>query len=197
MTILALAADDPELFGDRVAGVVLIATSAGPVGIPTLGVLPGAAAYLAAGQAASMLEPAIRLLRRLPTSVAMTHELIRRFGFASHVPNPVVELVAETMLDTAMAVVADVLPRFGSYNQLAALGALRRVPTAVLVGDRDAITPVSCARQIADALPSAQLLIVPQAGHLVMLERPVLVNEALRAMTGGVRSRPTQPARSA
>jgi pimeloyl-ACP methyl ester carboxylesterase len=182
MTIMALAAEHPELFGDRVAGVVLVATSAGPVGIPSRGVLPCAAAYRAVGQAATTLEPAIRLLRRLPGNGTMVRELIRRFGFASQVSASVLDMVLEMLLAIPMKVVADVLPGFRSHDKLVALQALRSVSTLVLVGERDAITPPSCSRQIAAAVPGADLVVVPNAGHILMLERPVLVNEWLRAM---------------
>jgi pimeloyl-ACP methyl ester carboxylesterase len=182
MTIMALAAEHPELFGERVVGVVLVATSAGPVGVPSLGVLPGAAAYRALGQAAGALEPALRLVRRLPATAPLARRVIGRFGFASRVSGRVLDLVAETLRGGPPRVVADVLPGFGAHDRLVALAALRRVCTLVLVGARDAICPPGCARRIAAAVPGADLVVVPNAGHLLMLERPVLVNEWLRAM---------------
>jgi len=182
MTIMALAAEHPELFGERVLGVVLIATSADPVGISCLGLLPGAAAYRAAGQAATALEPAIRLLLRLPGNALVLRELIRRLGFASQVSESVLDMVVEMMSAIPIKVLADVLPCFRSHDKLVALDALRRVSTLVLVGERDAITPPRYSQRIAVAVPGADLVVVPNAGHILMLERPGLVNEWLRAM---------------
>ncbi|PZU71780.1 alpha/beta fold hydrolase [Brevundimonas sp.] len=54
-----------------------------------------------------------------------------------------------------------------------------RVPTLVLVGDRDPLTPPIRAREMADALPDAQLVIVPGCGHASTLEQPDAVNAAL------------------
>lgn len=54
-----------------------------------------------------------------------------------------------------------------------------RVPTLVLVGDRDPLTPPIRAREMADALPDAQLVIVPDCGHASTLEQPAAVNAAL------------------
>ncbi len=54
-----------------------------------------------------------------------------------------------------------------------------RVPTLVLVGDRDPLTPPIRAREMADALPDAQLVIVPDCGHASTLEQPDAVNAAL------------------
>jgi pimeloyl-ACP methyl ester carboxylesterase len=56
-----------------------------------------------------------------------------------------------------------------------------RVPTLVLVGHDDALTPVQLAREIAGAIPGARLEIVPDCGHLSTLERPEAVGRALRA----------------
>lgn len=53
-------------------------------------------------------------------------------------------------------------------------------PTLVVVGDEDTETPPSYAQAIADGIPGARLVMVPGAGHLVNLEAPAAVNDALR-----------------
>ena len=68
-----------------------------------------------------------------------------------------------------------------------------RVPTLVLVGAEDQITPPEVAREMADAIPGASLAVVPGAGHLSSLEEPDLVSRALadwldRTGEGGTRS---------
>lgn len=55
-----------------------------------------------------------------------------------------------------------------------------RVPTLVLVGDRDALTPPELAREMADGIDGASLVVVPHSGHLSTLERPEAVTQALR-----------------
>jgi pimeloyl-ACP methyl ester carboxylesterase len=60
------------------------------------------------------------------------------------------------------------------------LGAIH-CPTLVLVGNEDALTPVSAARTIADGIVGAKLDIVQDCGHLSTMERPIAVTEALRA----------------
>jgi pimeloyl-ACP methyl ester carboxylesterase len=54
------------------------------------------------------------------------------------------------------------------------------VPTLVLVGRRDTVTPPTEAEAIAQAIPGARLAIVPGAGHLANLEEPGAFNAALR-----------------
>jgi pimeloyl-ACP methyl ester carboxylesterase len=49
------------------------------------------------------------------------------------------------------------------------------MPTLVLCGATDSVCPVDRHREIADAMPAAELVIVPDAGHLVLLEAPAEV----------------------
>ena len=53
------------------------------------------------------------------------------------------------------------------------------VPTLVLVGAEDLITPPDMAREMSDAITGASLAVVPGAGHLSSLEEPDLVSRAL------------------
>lgn len=54
-----------------------------------------------------------------------------------------------------------------------------RVPTLVLVGSDDALTPVAESILMANAIPDAQLEVIPNAGHLSNLEQPKAFNRAL------------------
>lgn len=54
------------------------------------------------------------------------------------------------------------------------------VPTLVLVGEEDTLTPPSDAAAMAGAIPGARLVTIPKAGHLSPLENPRAVNAALR-----------------
>jgi pimeloyl-ACP methyl ester carboxylesterase len=55
------------------------------------------------------------------------------------------------------------------------------VPTAVVVGEEDEITPLELAKVMSDAIPNATLSIIPGAGHLANLEAPTAFETALRA----------------
>ena len=54
-----------------------------------------------------------------------------------------------------------------------------RVPTLVLVGEEDAITPPAEAEAMASEIHGSQLVVVPRAGHLASLEQPEAVNAAV------------------
>jgi pimeloyl-ACP methyl ester carboxylesterase len=60
------------------------------------------------------------------------------------------------------------------------LGAIR-CPTLVIVGDRDVITPLERAREIAGVIPNSRIEIIAACGHLSTLERPGAVTDCLRA----------------
>jgi len=79
-------------------------------------------------------------------------------------------------------VVAEFYPAICLHDKLAALAALEGVPTLVLTGTKDLLTPPGHSAAIAEALPGAELVLIPDAGHLVMLERPDLVNTHLAAL---------------
>jgi pimeloyl-ACP methyl ester carboxylesterase len=54
------------------------------------------------------------------------------------------------------------------------------IPTLVLVGEGDAITPPEIARAMADMIEWASLVVVPESGHLSTLEQPERVTQALK-----------------
>lgn len=53
------------------------------------------------------------------------------------------------------------------------------VPTLVMVGDMDALTPVDRAQEIVGKISGAKLVVVPECGHLSTIEQPREVSSAL------------------
>jgi pimeloyl-ACP methyl ester carboxylesterase len=60
------------------------------------------------------------------------------------------------------------------------------VPTTVVVGSEDELTPVSDARVIAELVPDAELVVVDRAAHLPNLEQPAIFDRALSRLLGRV-----------
>jgi pimeloyl-ACP methyl ester carboxylesterase len=54
-----------------------------------------------------------------------------------------------------------------------------KTPTLVIVGKEDIPTPVAKAERIAERIPGAKLVIIPDAGHLCTVEEPEAVNKAI------------------
>jgi pimeloyl-ACP methyl ester carboxylesterase len=183
MTIMALADQHPEMFGSRVTGVALIATSVGGLGALTLG-LPGLP-----GRFIDVLAPAtVALLARAPAVVdsgrrvggALGFAVTRRTAFGTRAPAAYVEFTDQMLQSTPIDVVADFLPGFDSYDKVAALVSLSHVQTLILCGSQDKMTPVRHSRETAERLPTAEFCEIEGAGHMVILERHDEVNRSLR-----------------
>ena len=56
----------------------------------------------------------------------------------------------------------------------------------LILGDQDVMTKPSAADPITQAAPDAKTVIVEGAGHMLMVERPDVVNEALVEFLRGV-----------
>jgi 3-oxoadipate enol-lactonase len=73
----------------------------------------------------------------------------------------------------------------GAYNWTADLGRLQ-VPTLILQGLDDALTPPGGSVKMSRVLPRARLLFIPDCGHVVPEEKPELFTQALLAFLAGV-----------
>jgi pimeloyl-ACP methyl ester carboxylesterase len=56
-----------------------------------------------------------------------------------------------------------------------------KVPTLIIVGDKDAITPPDAAREMHQAIAGSELAVIKDAGHMALVEQPEQVNAVLRA----------------
>ena len=61
-----------------------------------------------------------------------------------------------------------------------------RVPTLVVVGEHDALTPVSDAQAMHDGIPGSTLEVIPGAGHMSNMEAPEAFNRVLLGFLAGV-----------
>ena len=187
MSILALARQRPELFGDRVVGAFLLATSAGglvdtgPLGFAVkvmrrLRLLP---LYLWLLQ---MWAPVLERFRRRGTVVG--RRAIRRLLFGQDDADPAsVRMVQNLLEETPLPVTMAFYATFLEHDETAALEVLRRVPVTVVAATHDRLTPVGHGRRIAEIIGAgADLVVVPGAGHSVNLTRTRIVDDALTAL---------------
>jgi pimeloyl-ACP methyl ester carboxylesterase len=54
-----------------------------------------------------------------------------------------------------------------------------KVPTLILVGNNDQLTPVKWSQYLANNIPTSTLQIIKDAGHFVMTEQPSQLNKAI------------------
>lgn len=191
MTVLAYAEQHPEDFGPRVRGVALIATSAGGL---TTDVVLGLPPALSRGLW-RMTPGVVNGLMRQKEFVEWTRQMgsdlglvvTRHYSFGSPVTPDLAEFVHDMIWATPVEVLSDFLPTLDTHDKHAALRALSRVETAVMVGEKDLMTPPSHSEAIVDDLPGVELVRIPDSGHMVMMERFPDVNDQLRALVARVR----------
>lgn len=183
MAIMALAQQYPEMFTARVRGVVFMSTSAGKMDEVNLGVpdflarfgRPLVPVILGSGKLTS---GAIDSLRRASTDMAWL--LTRRYGFGGGTPSPsVVSYVERMNSTTGTEVVARYLRAIFTHARYPALEALKQTQVLVICGEKDMLTPLSHSEEICRVLPDAEMVVVPDAGHVPMLEFPDVVDAAL------------------
>jgi pimeloyl-ACP methyl ester carboxylesterase len=185
MTVMALADRHPELFGDKIKGVALISTSSGKLAEISLGLpaLLAKAVHKVTPGTVSMLSRGGTLVdrgREAGNDVAFLALRHLGFGDSKNVSPTVVDFAESMIRSTPFEVIANFYPALMSHDKLNALSVLDDVPTSIMVGDKDWLTPVDHSRAMAEALPRAQFTEVPDSSHLVQLERPTVVNDALR-----------------
>jgi pimeloyl-ACP methyl ester carboxylesterase len=70
-------------------------------------------------------------------------------------------------------------PSVGNHSRVDVLSTLAGAHVTVIVGTHDRLTPRRCAQTIADAIDHAEQLVLDDAGHMLPLERPDAVTEAV------------------
>lgn len=191
MVVLAFAAAYPELFGPRVAGAALLATSPGRLAEVTLG-LPAALARVLWPRASGVVgrvatRPAL-VERGLRADRDVGLWLTKRLSFGPRGVSPALARFTGAMLNsTRLDVFAEFFPEFGRHDKEAALPTFLAVQTVVVAGEHDLMTPADHSRGIAAVLPAAELTLLEDTGHLVPLERPDEVNDILRRLVERVR----------
>jgi pimeloyl-ACP methyl ester carboxylesterase len=189
MTIMEYAHRHAAEFAHRVAGAVLVSTTAEGAEHTSYG-LP-----LAVARVVRVVEMAgADLLAYLggwrPHRVLLVplRPGLRWLLFGDLADPADVHLATTSVVGTSLCAIGGFRSSIGAQRRLETLAALPTVPITVMVGDRDRITPRACAEAIAGAVPGAELVVCRGGGHMLPLERPDEVTEALvsisRAVTG-------------
>jgi pimeloyl-ACP methyl ester carboxylesterase len=96
--------------------------------------------------------------------------------FGPGAPADALPRAAAAMAAIPEAVYRDTLRCLTTFDRRAELARIA-VPTLLIAGERDAAAPARTMQRMAEAIPGARIVVVPEAGHLLHLERP----EAFRA----------------
>jgi pimeloyl-ACP methyl ester carboxylesterase len=201
MTIMALARQHPELFGTKVRGVGLISTAVWAVD-PTAWV-PAPMRPIVRHLAPPVLRgaskgPAALVERGRHAGSDLAFLSTRHFAFGDPEVSPsVVDFLERIIRGTPVEVVAAFFPALIDHDERPALGVLGRVPVTVVTGERDRLVPPDQSDELAEGIRGSDLVRIPGAGHVVLLERPGAVNEAISGLIGRSAAGQAPPGRSA
>jgi 3-oxoadipate enol-lactonase len=98
----------------------------------------------------------------------------------------VVAMIRDVILATSPTAVAGTLLALAARTDSTPSLFTLRVPTLILVGQQDALTPPSASHAMKEKIPNAEIHVLPKAGHLSNLENPELFNEYLSAFLARV-----------
>jgi pimeloyl-ACP methyl ester carboxylesterase len=168
--------------------VVLISTAAHLVDAtnwlpaPVRPVARWAGPSLLRGSASGRRAALIEWVRASASDLAFLTTRFIAFGDPDVSPT-VVDFLERVIRATPIEVVADFYVALLEHDKRLSLSTVGRVPTVVIAGEVDRLIPVDHAASLASAIPGATLMRVPGAGHMVILERPEVVTEAIADLT--------------
>ncbi|MEU2347339.1 alpha/beta hydrolase [Modestobacter sp. NPDC049651] len=190
MTLLALARRRPDLFGSRVVAAALISTSSGNLadldfGLPQLLTRVRAAVLPAAAWTMRHRPGFAERTRRLAKDVVSA--ATRALSFAGKDVDPALAHYVDAMIaGTPVDVIAEFYPALVGLDESGALEPLARVPVLVLTGDADKMIPMAHSELIVERLRELggdpEVVVVPDSGHLVLLEHPDQVTRPLAGL---------------
>jgi pimeloyl-ACP methyl ester carboxylesterase len=197
MTIMEYAHRFSGEFAERVAGLLFVSTTAEGHAHTRYGLPPRLAVLMRAGETfgAGVLARS-GAWRPHRAVLPALRPALRWLLFGDEYEDAALRITMKSVGRTTLRSIGGFRTSIGEQQRLDTLARLGDVPAAVLVGDRDRLTPPACAESIADALPGTELTVCPGAGHMLPLERHAEVSAALSAIVERARSNsPTKRAR--
>jgi pimeloyl-ACP methyl ester carboxylesterase len=186
MSVVALAEQRPDLFGDKVVGVGLLSTTAGGQQthrivarhVPdALGKRLVERGLLLASERARLLD----VVRQNRSALGLW--IVRQFAFGSErVPPAHVAFVDEMINATPLEVLVEFIPQFDALDKFHVLEAFTRVPTLIACGTEDKLTSIGHSRKLQSRVPGSTLLELPGVGHMSIMEAADEVDERLQEL---------------
>jgi len=106
-------------------------------------------------------------------------ELVVKHSFSEQADPRIKELSIKQMMETPAPVLHGDFLACNTFNLLDELPRIK-TRTLILCGEKDAMTPPKFSETLRDRIPGAQLEIIPNAGHMLMLEQPEAVVKSLQ-----------------
>jgi 3-oxoadipate enol-lactonase len=120
-----------------------------------------------------------RILQLFRESSVAAADMVGSLSYSPLTPPGAVIEAERALHDTPVGVTLGDFHACDRFDVMGRLGDLR-VPTLVVVGRDDRLTPPKYAAYLARSIPAARLVEIDGAGHFPQLEQPAAVNAALR-----------------
>ena len=111
--------------------------------------------------------------------------LIATVAYSSSTPAEVVERFTEGSLQASQRIVLGDFTACSSFDVRDRLAEIQ-VPTLILAAAEDQLIGAGRARQLEASIPDSRLIVLEQAGHMLMQEQPEAFNDALTAFCAGL-----------
>lgn len=173
MTIMALAEQRPQLFAERVYGVVLVSTTAGGLRETSLGMPRAVGSVLnkLAPSAAAVLSSQKGVVERARKSTSDLNLLLTRlYSFGTVASEQAGRFVAQMIDRTPIDVLAEFIPALHEHEKTAALAILQQTEVLVIGGTSDRLTPIEHSEAIVRAIPGAEFVAIEDGGHMALIE---------------------------
>jgi pimeloyl-ACP methyl ester carboxylesterase len=178
MTVLSHARQFPRRYPGRIVGVAIISSAVHGVSRSPLGEILQNPALEAAKFAVRYAPKTVGRGRGAARSVLSP--ILQAASFGDEKVSPTVVAFTEKMMhDTPIETLVEFLHALEVHDETAALTTLAKVPTVIACGGHDLLTPLANSEAMAAVLPKSELVVAPGAGHMVQLEQPEIINEAL------------------
>jgi pimeloyl-ACP methyl ester carboxylesterase len=127
-----------------------------------------------------------QILELCQTDFDKAIELVVSWSFAEQADPALIDKAREQMRRNGQAAFYRDFLSCSTFDVMSRLGEIP-VPTIVICGREDKLTPVKYSEYLQANIPDAQLKVIEQAGHMVMLEQPEAFNQVLRQYCLGLR----------
>src|SRR5262249_13653336 len=108
-----------------------------------------------------------------------------RLSFGSSASAALIKWAAREVAQTPEFVAREAVASINAFDGTAQLAQIN-VPTLVMVGEEDTITPPDSARELHAHIPRSTLEVLEHAAHFPMLEQPQTFNRALQRFIDSV-----------
>jgi pimeloyl-ACP methyl ester carboxylesterase len=125
------------------------------------------------------IHPTILKVTSDPESFSEAVGLVVSYAISPQAPSGMVELARARMSETRPAVMYGDFLACDQFDVMDRLGEIS-VPTLVICGNEDQLTPLKYSRFLEESIPDARMVTVESAGHMVMIEQPVEVAQAVK-----------------